>query len=233
MDRGTVQQGISRTWGLAEKLFLAESFSNAASLPLNEEFRDLIFSPESTYVDLYLCGLNLSHYNILLKDYSFFQFSFESIDNVRYAFYPNPFIKGSSDELENFKRRRELVTAEMITHEEYLSMIDGDTKSSGVPMFRYENAPGQRKKFAHPCSHFHIGFHSENRWPISRLLTPYAFSMLVFKAFYGDQWKMFGLREHPDIDNKFDEDLINEKTNCRLIENDLFEDVEQRSFFFG
>lgn len=233
MDRSGVQRGIMRTWEFAETLQLAEAFANAAPLPLSVEFRDLIFSGESTYKDIYLCGLRLSHYNILLTDYSFFQFSFESTDNVRYAFYPNPFITGLSDELEVFKRRRDLAAAEMITHEEYLALLDGDIRVSGVPMFRYENAPGQRKKFAHPCSHFHIGFHSENRWALNRLLTPFAFSMLVFKAYYGNQWISLGARDNSDIENEFEEILIGEKDNCRLISHELFEQIEQRSFHFS
>lgn len=174
-----------------------ESFANAGLLPLNEEFRDLILSSKTTYSSVYVAGLSLSHYNILLTDYSYFQFSWDRENYVRYAYYPNPFISGKDNELESFRRLQELVESGLLQHEEYLTILSERSAMSGIPMLRYENAPDQRKKFAHPCSHFHIGFHSENRWPVRRILTPYAFSLLVFKNYYGS----FG--EHLEIMGKW------------------------------
>ncbi|PLZ00962.1 DUF2290 domain-containing protein [Burkholderia sp. WAC0059] len=233
MDRSDVIRGINRTWDTAELLGIAEVFGNSGILPVNEKFRDLLFSSDTLYTDIYLAGLSMSHYNVLLSDYSYFQFSWERESYVRYAFYPNPFISGKEEDLSKFKRLRELVTAEMITHEEYLSLISDNSSSSGVPMFRYENAPDQRRKFRHPCSHFHIGFHSENRWPLNRILTPFAFSLLVFKAYYGFSWKEIGDNDEQDISNVFERMLIEEKTNCRLVSAELFEKIEERSFFFS
>ncbi|MDR6387560.1 DUF2290 domain-containing protein [Paraburkholderia phenoliruptrix] len=233
MDRSDVVRGINRTWETAERLDIAETFGNAGPLPVKDEFRDLLFSADTLYVDAYLAGLSMSHYNVLLSDYSYFQFSWEREGYVRYAFYPNPFISGKEEELANFKRLRELVVADMITHEEYLALIADGSVSSGVPMFRYENAPDQRKPFRHPCSHFHIGFHSENRWPLRRVLTPLAFSLMVFKAYYGLPWKAKGDDEQKDVSNVFERMLIEEKANCRLVSIDLFDEIEERTFFFA
>ncbi|MCF1440603.1 DUF2290 domain-containing protein [Ralstonia nicotianae] len=233
MDRSDVVRGINRTWEVSELLDVAEVFGNAGPLPVNDEFRDLLFSADTSYMDVYLAGLSMSHYNVLLSDYSYFQFSWEREGYVRYAFYPNPFVSGKEEDLISFKRRRELVVAELITHEEYLSLIADGSLSSGVPMFRYENAPDQRKKFRHPCSHFHIGFHSENRWPLKRILTPLAFSLLVFKAYYGLPWKMRGDDDEEDVSNVFERMLIDERANCRLVSNVLFEEIEERTFFFN
>lgn len=177
MNRTDVTRGINKTWEIASKLNLNESFANAGLLPLNEEFRDLILSSKTTYSSVYVAGLSLSHYNILLTDYSYFQFSWDRENYVRYAYYPNPFISGKDNELESFRRLQELVESGLLQHEEYLTILSERSAMSGIPMLRYENAPDQRKKFAHPCSHFHIGFHSENRWPVRRILTPYAFSL--------------------------------------------------------
>lgn len=189
MNRTDVTRGINKTWEIASKLNLNESFANAGLLPLNEEFRDLILSSKTTYSSVYVAGLSLSHYNILLTDYSYFQFSWDRENYVRYAYYPNPFISGKDNELESFRRLQELVESGLLQHEEYLTILSERSAMSGIPMLRYENAPDQRKKFAHPCSHFHIGFHSENRWPVRRILTPYAFSLLVFKNYYGSFWR--------------------------------------------
>ncbi|WP_321781670.1 DUF2290 domain-containing protein [Burkholderia pyrrocinia] len=234
MNRDQVVNGIIRTWSVAEELQLAETFSNAGPLPMNEEFRDLALSDDASYRELYMCGLSLSHYNILLADYSFLQFSIDRPDYVRYAFYPNPFVAGREQDVEAFKRRRELVEAGMISHEEFLAIVDGHSRSSGVPMLRYENAPEQRVQFHHPCSHFHIGFHSDNRWPLNRILTPLAFSLLVFKAYYGAPWSVFGAGdEREEVKNIYERMLIDEKAECRLVEHDLFEGIEQRSFHFS
>ena len=86
MDRSDVVRGINRTWETAERLDIAETFGNAGPLPVKDEFRDLLFSADTLYVDAYLAGLSMSHYNVLLSDYSYFQFSWEREGYVRYAF---------------------------------------------------------------------------------------------------------------------------------------------------
>src|SRR5215472_6389700 len=105
MECSAVQNSIYRAWKMVDLMELGETFANGAPLGVNEGFRDLILSDESRYVTVYLAGLNLSHYNFLLVDYSYFQFSWSDPDCVRYAYYPNPFEGNAVD----FKRQRELV----------------------------------------------------------------------------------------------------------------------------
>jgi len=233
MLRDDIVHGIRKTWEVADELGIAEVFSSPATIDVNEEFRNLIFSESTNYVKLYMAGLRLSHYNILLHDYSYFQFGWDKEDHVRYAFFPNPFVSGKEHELQYFKDRRQLVAAEMLTHEDFLRLLTDRPPVSGVPMWRYENSPVQRKKFNHPCSHFHIGFHSENRWPLARILTPLAFSLLVFKAYYGSPWRGSGDDENAEISNRYERMLIAEKSNCPIVGHSLFEDLEKRTFFFG
>lgn len=232
VNRQTVQSGINKTWEIADQLGLARAFGNPNILPLDIEFRDVILSSASTYIDVYMKAMNLSYYNILLDDYSFFQFSMEREMYVRYAYYPNPFISGQVSDTAAFLRLRELVESDLISHEDYLSLLDSKKSLNGKPMFRYENAPDQRKRFFHPCSHFHIGFHSENRWPLKRTLTPLAFSMLVFKQYYGESWRCLGDDENPDVSNIFERALIQEKTKCSIVSDALFEKIEEQAFFF-
>jgi hypothetical protein len=168
-----------------------------------------------------------------MSDYSFFQFSWSGTDRVRYAYYPNPFIAGRKDELDNFRRRRELVEAGMITHEEYLSLLRDAPVESRVPVIRYENAPDQHNGLRHPCSHFHIGHHSDNRWALNRILTPLAFTLLVLKHYYGAEWSRRGSDERDSHGNVFESRLIEEKKNCRPILGSFFSEAEAKSFFFS
>jgi hypothetical protein len=229
MERRDVQNGIHRSWEMVYRLDLGETFSNGASLGVNEEFRDLVLADESSYLRIYLAGINLSHYNFLLIDYSYFQFSWSSPDRVRYAYYPNPFEGNAAD----FKRRRELVESGLITQDEYLSILHDARLDPRVPLLRYEYAPDQHKGLHHPCSHFHIGHHGDNRWALNRLLTPLAFTLLILKLYYGSVWRDLGLDEADECGNSFEAKLIEEKRNCRLIGDALFSAIEARSFFFS
>lgn len=233
MDRHSISNGIIRSWDFLEKMGLHESFSNSGPLPVNEVFRDLILSEDSRYVDIYSTGLSLSHYNILLIDYSYFQFSWEGGDNVRYAYYPNPYTAGKTRELASFKRRRKLVASGAITQEEYLSMLRDANDELRVPLIRYENAPSQYQGLKHPCSHLHIGHHGDNRWPLNRVLTPAAFTLWIAKQYYGEEWWTLGEDEQNEFGNTLEHLLVQEKTNCRPVVASHFSDLEFRSFYLG
>ena len=66
--------GIYRSWEIVDLMGIGETFSDGAPIGVNEEFRDLVLSDKSSYVAVYLAGINLSHYNFMLVDYSYFQF---------------------------------------------------------------------------------------------------------------------------------------------------------------
>jgi hypothetical protein len=232
MDRRDVQSGIIRAWNVVDSLALGETISSPVPLPVNEEFRDVVLSGESTYVSIYLTGLGLSHYNFLMTDYSFFQFSWTSPDHVRYAYYPNPFVVGE-DNLSEIRQWRELLENGSITLEDYLSILRDAQSGIGVPPVRYESAPDQHKGLQHPSSHFHIGHHQDNRWAINRTITPLAFTLLILKHYYGPAWREMGTDEQDEFGNRFEAQLIREKMNCRLIGDVLFLPAEARSFFFS
>jgi hypothetical protein len=109
---------------LADNLGLAAAFSNPNLLPINTGCRDAILSEYSTYIDIYLAAMNLSHHNIILSDYSYFQIGMELEGYVRYAYYPNPFISGKDTETTSFKKLTDLLEAELISHEQFLSLLD-------------------------------------------------------------------------------------------------------------
>jgi hypothetical protein len=229
MERREVQNSIYRSWEMVDLMDIGETFSNGASLEVNEEFRDLVLSDERSYITVYLSGINLSHYNFLLTDYSYFQFSWSPSDSVRYAYYPNPFEGSGAD----FKRWRELVESDLITQDEYLSILRDARLDPRVPLLRYEYAPDQYKQLHHPCSHLHIGHQADNRWALNRLLTPRAFTLLILKHYYGAVWRDIGRDESDECGNSFETALIDEKTNCRPIRDALFSALEARSFFLS
>jgi hypothetical protein len=231
MERHEVQRGIRESWAAVVDLKLAESFSTAAPLQVNEEFRELLLSDEVEYTELYLTGLKLQHFNILLTDFSFFQYGVNRDDHVRYAYYPNPFIE-PVDASENIPRLRELVEAELITDEEFLAIVNDQRSSNRAAPIRYENAPNDRKPFSHPCSHFHIGHGEGGRWALSRHLTPLAFTLLVLKHYYVAQW-LDGQSLEEQSGNVFEARLIRARAECEEVDETLFSDLEKKCFHFS
>jgi hypothetical protein len=231
MERHEVQKGIRESWAIVVDLKLAETISSAAPLRVNEKFRDLLFSEGIQYSELYLAGLELQHFNILLTDFSFFQYSFSDDDHVRYAYYPNPFVE-TAHASENIHRLRELVEAELITGEEFLAIVNEQRNDNRAAPIRYENAPGDRKPFSHPCSHFHIGHGVGGRWALSRHLTPLAFTLLVLKHYYAAQWQD-GESSEEESGNVFEARLIRARAACEEVGETLFSALEKKCFHFS
>lgn len=232
MRRTDVESGIYSSWAFLSKIGLALSFSNPATLPVDREFRDLALNPDTAYKDLYMNGLQNSHYNILLIDHSYLQFGWTSDDDIRFAFYANPFVLNGKG-LDNFKKIKDLFEADMLDFEQYSTLLNDAKPESRIPLIRYENSPAQHRGLQHPCSHFHIGHHSENRWAVKRILTPCAFSMLIAKQYYSEFWDTCNTEQTGKSLKVLDEHFINERLACREVDADYFDEHEERSFHFG
>lgn len=234
MQSSDVRSGIQRSWEIIRELDLGETYSNPLPLVVEAQFRDAILSADARYIDVYLLGLNLSYYNFLLTDFSYFQFSWDKVDHVRYAYYPNPFLGPTDASIEEFRRRRGLVESGDITHEEYLALLRDRPAQFRVPALRYENSPEQRRELEHPCSHFHIGYHGEDRWALNRVLSPLAFTLLIVKHYYGLAWQVYGDEPDGPYQNKLEARLAREKADkCVPVVDALFSKLEEKSFFFG
>lgn len=233
IERQNVLSGIRKSWDAVKSLAISETFSNPMPLGVNEEFRDLLLDQRASYVSVYTRGLQLSHYNFLLSDYSYFQFGWTAPNHVRYGYYPNPFTHDpQSESISSAAQWQEELEHDLITHEEYLDLLRGLGSEMRAPIIRYENAPDQYHPFRHPCSHFHFGFHSDNRWPANRVLTPLAFTLLILKNFYGEPWHRVGADEADPFGNSLENRLVDERMkNCRLIGDDLFSSFESRTFY--
>lgn len=199
----------------------------------SEEFLRFAFSDAEGYEDVYLAGLRNRDYNILLRDYSYLQYSISKEHHVRFAYYPNPFLGNSQSAMSELSDLRIYVDEGAMTTEEYLLQVAELRNSQHPPLFRYENAPDQYEELVHPCSHFHLGHHSDNRWQLQRTLTPLAFTILVARHFYPSTWHqeedivLFEKQQAPDA---FYEEA---KLDCRILGDELFSVNEAKLFFFG
>ena len=75
MDGRRLQRSIAKSWRAIHELGLGASFANPVSLPVSTDFRDISLAPDARYEEIYRKGMELVHYNIMLTDYSYFQFS--------------------------------------------------------------------------------------------------------------------------------------------------------------
>lgn len=232
MNKNDVRSGVFKSWDLLKAFSVAGEISNPNPLVPSEAFMNAALSDDHTYEDLYLTGLRYKDFNLSLIDFSYLQFGISEERHVRYAYYPNPFLGTSQQSLLELNELREYLDEGLIDAEEYLQKIAELRRTQHPPLLRYENAPNQYVERTHPCSHFHLGHDDGNRWPIKRLLTPLAFSMLIVRHFYPDSWvsqdsvKLKGRSDEPD---KFYEE---ERMACSVLGDDLFSNREGRLFHF-
>lgn len=229
MTPADVRSGVRSAWAFIQRVELDEALSSFVPLGVDEQFRDIALDPDRRYEEVYLTGLAQSHYNFVLRDYSYFQFSCDVRDEYRFAFLPNPFLSttaaGELGDLQDYVREGAM------TLDEYLHRISELRAGQYPPPIRYENSPRHYKKYIHPQSHFHIGHHGENRWPLDRELTVTAFTTMIVKYFYGRAW---GDAKHVDAQsglNALETTLATEKARCQLVSVARFSADERAQFF--
>lgn len=220
-------QSVRASWDLVERLGLALSFSNPWSLDVDPDFRDVTLGRLSRYEDIYLLGLRRSYYNFILGEYSFFQFAAGS-DWARYAFYPNPFRARDDEMLRDLDSE---LKEGAISFEEFSQILAEESATTNVAPIRYEYAPLQYREFNHPCAHMHIGHHSGNRWPVARRLSPAAFTMIVMRQCYGEEWISLGDAQggrEPSLNER----MAVERERCYHLGEEHFSGAERRLFHF-
>ena len=230
MNRADVRAGVRSSWAFVERLGIAQTVSAFEPLGVNEQFRDAALDVSKRYEEVYLVGLGQSHYSFILEDYGYFQFSCSVEDEVRYAYFPNPFLSVESGA--DLSELREFVDEGIMSLEDYLHRV-GEMRSGqySTPV-RYENSPSQYVSLSHPTSHFHFGHHAENRWPLARILSPMAFTTLIAKQFYGSAWTDRRHRDRVTGANDLERVLTNEKAACEQLGHPHFSADERAQFFF-
>lgn len=229
-----IAQGIRRSWTYAKAAGVDQVFSDPSALKVSEEFKEIAADEMATYEEVYLNGLAGGQYNILLVDYAFLQFGGSDEDTLRYAYYPNPFLGASPAAVAELASLKTFVDENIIDMDEFLHQVSEIRYSQHPPLIRYENSRDQyRNDLSHPCSHFHFGHHSGNRWAVRRILTPGAFSLIILKHFYGGYWKAAlpvpGGRGVISLDDA----LAASKRECRILPDDFFSKAASQQFFWG
>jgi hypothetical protein len=230
MNKSDLVPHIRKSWMYAKALGVDELFSGPTALEASDAFKALAVSPDASYEELYLGGLRDGQYNILLKDFSFFQFG-TGADGVRFAYYPNPFLGAAPDALAELKDMREYVTEGIIDMDEFLLRVSEIRRPQHPPLVRYEYSKQQYVEATHPCSHMHIGFHGEHRWPVRRYLTAHAFALLIFRLFYLDFWMSAELIKSGDTELTLDAVLRAARAGCRMLYEEEFSNAEDERFY--
>jgi len=181
---------IRKAWDLFHSdLGIGRANIWTASLPVDEVFRRTILQPESTYAEIYRSGLSQSAYNFILDDYSYFQFSWETEQDWRMAYFPNPWITGVANAQMMMSQWEAMEEMGDLSIEDASDLIDGLPYHGAVPPIRFEYSHRQYREVLHPAAHLHLGRHSENRWPSAILMGPSTFSMMIAQLYYPEQWQ--------------------------------------------
>lgn len=222
--------------------FDSENFLESAvylvTLPRSEEFNRTSLT-SSDYNLIYETGLSLSHYNFILKDLAYFQFSHSAESEWALAYYPNPRVSGSPDALIEFTELKDAADRGDINDEELSSLASSLQVGNYIPRIRFEYSERQYRRVRHPGAHFHIGMSGEDRWASSRKLSPRSFGLLIAKHYYPDLWwkkSRFSRAEEDqelaaNIETCVDEKLLTSIRNDGVSQS--FSEFERLTFHFG
>jgi len=219
-------ESIRGTHAILRECELLRSTAALRSEVASAEFRELALTPGTPYRDLYLCGLRNVDYNFLLTDYAYMQFSHFEDDRYRCAYYPNPF-SGTGDAFA--EDLEAALDAGTLNFEEYSAYISEQPYEVRAPLIRFEVDYASYVMLQHPTAHFHIGMHTENRWAVSRELTPRAFALLLSKLYYSENWLEHGAMaaDVEGFENRFDRQFAQEKVECALLAAQFFDSKEK------
>ncbi|MGS2744439.1 DUF2290 domain-containing protein [Halomonas sp. LS-001] len=190
------------------------------SLNLNADFMYTAFRTK-IYQDVYDSAIENQCFNFAMADGALFQFTEIDENTSRYAFFPNPY------SFESYKEH--LGEIERISHEEGISLeeceqilSEGSFFNIDMPCIRFDKDYNAYCKDYHPVAHLHVGFFSENRWPVKKILTPYAFFLFVLRTYYQEKWIEY--KEKLDLDEIY----LMELDRVNFISEDFFSSEEKR-----
>lgn len=194
MLKSNFNQSIVKAYSFLHRLELIKEIINPTSLPISKEFNYTAFSEQCTHQDIFFKGLELSHYNFILVDYSFFQLTLNKEgehSECRLAYFPNP-MSGSG--------KPESPISELSFYEELF--LDGDIDFEQLsqalceiqinissPIIRYDLSYSQFSKLSHPAAHFHLGVNNSSRIATNKVFTPEYFAMFIARTFYFSEWQ--------------------------------------------
>ncbi|GBQ91302.1 hypothetical protein AA13595_3087 [Gluconacetobacter johannae DSM 13595] len=175
---------------------LWQSSVYTCALPRSASFNQLALTTRD-YAPVYEKGLALSHYNFLLSDLSFFQFSHTSETEYALAYYPNPRLSGSPAALDEYRSYEKERDEGHWSDEEFAELASAIPVRTFIPRIRFEYSEKQYKNVRHPGAHFHIGMSGEDRWASARKLSPLTFALLMAKHYHPVNWWAGSRFSHP------------------------------------
>ncbi|WP_165493680.1 DUF2290 domain-containing protein [Phytopseudomonas daroniae] len=224
-------RSVRRTVDFAYEAGIALQCGPISSLKASSDFKRAA-RQSSSYSQVYDVGAKNQDFNLMLKDHSFFQFTETTErEDIRLAYYPNPY---SFIEYQNDRQTAESMLANGdITLQEFEQLISEGNMTFDIPIIRYDLSTNQYCAKYHPAAHFHIGFKAENRWPVNRVLSPFAFFLKIIFLYHSLTWKEKGEYEKESkIENYFEEEYIRELASCSQLDDDFFQETEARRLHF-
>lgn len=206
----------------------------------SKEFLEIMYS--DSYQRIYETSLRNFDYELLLKDNSFFQFSYKN-DSISMAFYPRPseyysfeqylynvfrddIDKYTAEELEFFREEMGLNEDYFSEYEQYL--IELNQLKNIVPI-RFDYDDSNYHPIYHPLCHFHIGVANDIRIASDKHPTPYHFCLFVLKNYFTDLFFDTETKTKKKIlNNKID---LKNKSSCINVPKNKFEG-EDTLFYF-
>lgn len=196
MLKSDFNQSIVKAYNFLNKLALIREVINPSSLPVSKEFNYTAFSEQCTHQDVFFKGLELTYYNFILIDYSFFQLSLSKEgDNAecRLVYYPNPMSDngGSKPEspISDLSFYEELFHAGDIDFEQLSQALCEIQINVSSPIIRYDLSYSQFDRLSHPVAHFHLGVNNSSRIATNKVFTPEYFAMFIARTFYFSEWQ--------------------------------------------
>ncbi|MBX7534512.1 DUF2290 domain-containing protein [Qipengyuania sp. GH1] len=227
-----LRAGISRSWEYLSRSEVGQAFAQPVSFSANAEFRAKSRDTDVPYEELYLLGLRDVQYNMILNDFSFFQFSQDSENEYRFAYYPNPYLGSDEAAVSSIKELHEYVSEGVLDYEDYLRSISEVSVTRYPPMIRYEFSASQYDSEWHPASHLHIGIFADWRWGIAKFLNPKLFTLTVLRHLYPNAWRECQGIPSGDRRVTLDEELTTVKGQCGAVPLDFYSNNERNRLHF-
>lgn len=233
MNEGKLINSLDESIRLLRKVDLVRNVSEknrkiVSCKKFSESFRRIAL--KDNYVHIFRTGLEHKDYDILLNDYSYFQFSYEPDNKViRMCYYPNPYkIKTYFDYLVKVIgfEESEIDEWDNSFEEDFEHYLVEEKPTSNIYPIRYdynESCYDSDKPLKHHVSHLHIGISNDIRIGADIELTPLSFTCLVINWFHLSCWK----RNMETI-----EEIINElKNKIECVNEGFFSELEKKYLY--
>jgi hypothetical protein len=195
---------------------------------LSDEFIRL--STKRDYDKIHRIALENGDYDLLLEDYSFFQFTKDDAGVIRYAYYQTARdIPTYSEFLESLGFSKEDIKSqdggELPFINDYDQAVSEAKLCDSATPIRYDYNEGQYVKVIHPTSHIHIGHENEVRIPLKVILSPQSFVAFIIRHIYYDEWKKSMIKAD------FVQEYLKVKNSCHEVDIEKFDQDEKQDLY--